>query len=748
MDAVSSTLFEIISSKRTGVFCGAGISFNSGLPLVPQIIEYFLKSYGCTEQEVEDFFSRDEDGRKLLPIPFESVIESIKDNFTSKNNRVFIEDFANQFIAEPNKNHQLLAHLLHKGLLRYVVTTNFDTCIEDAYHALFKENIPRIIGYHEEIKKLQEGSLPDGSLIKLHGSREFPSTLGTTLSQITDNLESQKIKLLIEKIFSRENCDCIVFLGYSCSDYFDISKFLNELYLQDKYQNLPEIIYFQHGDTLDTNPKELLSSKNTRFLHGYTDSVVNHLIKHFSLNTVPYNKLNSPFSIEAQPINPFSITGFLFAKVNQYEICEKYCKKAISLENALSKNNYYLALTRKLLLLSNLIILYFDNGFLVKAENLIQEAINIAEELEPRNLLNPSIYLQIYISSGKIKMYLMNYTEAENYLNIAMNIVKTHSRVQHIFYEERAFQVFDAFGILHQRKMDYTKSIESYIESIKLLRVAAEKNVHNSKSNLAKGLNNLGSVYYDSQNYRNAKECLNESLSIYNNLFKQNEIEYGKKIVELHIKLGGVYENMHQLNKSMRHYSLAKKLLPRIASIEDYQTLDSLGSIHFGLGNLYYSKKNNKKANIYYKKAFEHNKKLEKFNKTQFMAREAVTNKKLGEIAMEEDRLYSAATLLKNSMNTYKILTTTQEQYLIEYSEALLCYCQIIQTIKPSENLFEYLKEAQLHISRYHEIDASFNSNNLKMFIDPIIYMLKINHERFNDHKSLIMLRKLEKSEC
>lgn len=122
---VTETINEIIkgiNSGETVIFCGAGISRDSGLPIVNQIVPDILYKLSVPEDDIKLLLDNDKNPK----IPFEAFMESIQERY----NPELIYDIYGQ--GEPNTNHLLLAKLVKADKLRTIVTTNFDKLIEKA----------------------------------------------------------------------------------------------------------------------------------------------------------------------------------------------------------------------------------------------------------------------------------------------------------------------------------------------------------------------------------------------------------------------------------------------------------------------------------------------------------------------------------------------------------------------------------------------------------------------------------------
>lgn len=93
-----------ISGKNISIFCGAGISFNSGLPLATDLVKNILAALDIKEADASIILNSN--------IPFEFFIETIRNEVSVDE---ILEIFSN---GEPNTNHELIAELVKAGFIK------------------------------------------------------------------------------------------------------------------------------------------------------------------------------------------------------------------------------------------------------------------------------------------------------------------------------------------------------------------------------------------------------------------------------------------------------------------------------------------------------------------------------------------------------------------------------------------------------------------------------------------------------
>ncbi len=126
----------------------------------------------------------------------------------------------------PNKYHYFLAKALECG--NDIITTNYDGLIENACQEM--NVIPKGFYYSEETFGEWLKDKKSGCLFKIHGTlqdldkNDKGESVIATLSEISSGLSENKRKVLLGLLDKK----IVIFMGYSFSDYFDISPVLKE----------------------------------------------------------------------------------------------------------------------------------------------------------------------------------------------------------------------------------------------------------------------------------------------------------------------------------------------------------------------------------------------------------------------------------------------------------------------------------------------------------------------------------------
>lgn len=223
-------IIESIQDKKLAVFCGAGISLHSGIPLASQFVDHVLQKLECSPNEKGLV--------KSSMLPFEAFVEIVAgDTDIDEVLRVFE-------VESPNSNHRLIAKLCQRKKLKTICTTNFDVLIE---RALDEEGLVRdkdYIVYSEEdaFNRIQWTS-DTIKVIKLHGSIQNKKDVAITLKRVAARDLAQGRFEVIKNMFSSGPHSHVIVMGYSCFDAFDICPQIEAL-----QNNLKKVFYIKHHE--------------------------------------------------------------------------------------------------------------------------------------------------------------------------------------------------------------------------------------------------------------------------------------------------------------------------------------------------------------------------------------------------------------------------------------------------------------------------------------------------------------------
>lgn len=597
IDECFSAIINQIDSGNLAIFCGAGISFNSGIMTVEPMTKY-LFNFLRADQEDIDSYLKDDNGYFKLPIPFEAIIESLKRSIQIENSKKdFIESFAQLFNGTPNINHKLFAHLLLSKKISFIATTNFDTCLEQALG--WKEGNDRIIiPYAMSLEQLENVDI-NGKVIKLHGCKSRPECLGTTVEQITKKEYYQKTLAILDKIFYENNDSTVLFIGYSCSDLWDITEYFNTCKLLNK--NLTQCIYWQHSNQksimLDSNPWDMLSKHSTLFFGGNTYDLIIKLCTAVDVETEEIQIHNSYKTLEnCVPVNSDFVLGRLFeishyhdlaikyynkilnsstasdvstriqalarmssiySEKNNLEYAEKAIVEALNITNQLGRNEYYTYLVS---LTSQYADLLYDFKKFKSAKDLYENNIHFLENLF-KGTSDKSFLGNLYNSLSLVLKELKDYENAEKYFERALHIFRNCADKYPQEYLPDVAMVLCNWAIMLDELNNVKNAEILYNEALKIRRKLANVNA-TYLPDVATTLNNLGVCISHRKDYFISIKLLEEALEIRRNLATLNADIYLPYIAT-------TLENLANCYNYLYNYEMASKLC--LEAIEIYR---------------------------------------------------------------------------------------------------------------------------------------------------------------------------------
>jgi hypothetical protein CLOSPO_02616 len=234
-------LAEELEKGKLVVFVGAGVSKNSGLPEWEELIKNYADYRG-----IKEFTSK-----QFLTIP-----EEVFERYGSlKYYEIAEKRFSGKYV--PNSIHRILK----KMKLTYIITTNYDTLIEDEIKNL------QIVSKDEDLPYTNSNKM----LIKMHGDFENKNIV---LKQSDyDNYEKnfQLISTLVKGLFTTNT---VLFIGYSYSDtnVQQIMNWIKEI-LKEKTRKA-FLVEFTNEDSKEEENGEQINKISLKLLNDNNDEVL------------------------------------------------------------------------------------------------------------------------------------------------------------------------------------------------------------------------------------------------------------------------------------------------------------------------------------------------------------------------------------------------------------------------------------------------------------------------------------------
>ncbi len=183
-------------------------------------------------------------------------------------------------------------------------------------------------------------------------------------------------------------------------------------------------------------------------------------------------------------------------------------------------------------LFSNIGIIYFGQKDYLKAEENYLKSIRIAETI------NDSIGLSsAYNYLGYVYAAQLNQQKALSAFLKALSYADQRDMM-------RLGYLYNDIGIMHYRKKEYAKALESYRQSLEL------RERSNDKNGIANSNNNIGSAYVALKDYKNAEPYALKALA------GAKELGYPSLIQNASLELCNIYKATNRPAKALEMYEL------------------------------------------------------------------------------------------------------------------------------------------------------------------------------------------------
>lgn len=662
IDDTALTVIESLKKKELVIFCGAGVSCNSGMPPVNILTKNILTQIGVHSSMSHkhiDIIRKDIKSIIDSNYPFEAFIECLKNN--SDVNYIF--DIYSDSKIKPNNTHHFIASLCQNGYVKTVVTMNIDELIEKALDDLGTE----YIAYHKDEEFKNIFSDPNNNkvrVIKLHGTVSDRENMGMTLSKVANKLGIIDREKVINEIFSLGGHKSILILGYSCSDIFDIVPIVKSI----KEKKNKKIIFIEHNNTNDplgdlekseleleqkqsiegnsnSLQEEKLKLKNTKydltekkrkfdnmfaqFEHSYiydnTDNLIHNIQDDLSLTTIKnqwadnWKKFVTEYSEKGWgKFNSNGIFGSIFSNISQFDNAIKYHTLDLAIANGANFQD------KRANCLNNLADVYHMRGHYNTSIKFSEEVLEICESItnrEYRNKLKENSFGNLgnnYFSNGDLDKAIYYYKKASSFnkdkwgsmLNLTHN--KLQNTVPSIKLSEENLESVRNSGdkeeeirCLFKIAMEcinlneYQQAINYYLDALKIA-----KDIEKKKSQ-AGAIGGMGHAYFAFAKYNADQNKFEDAALFYNESILNYKIalDFSKEILDEENQ-GFWLGNLGNVYLSIGSYKEALASFQEALLVtQKINDKEGIASCYHGLGNYHYILKNNKEAFLFYKKS-------------------------------------------------------------------------------------------------------------------------------------------------
>lgn len=444
MKEMQGLLKKLVSSK-IAVFCGAGISFNSGVPVVNQIIRFTLQNLMVSEEDINKILSHH--------FPFEAFIEAVFMKEEELNE--FTDIFSN---SSPNATHKTIAALASKGIVKEIYTTNFDDLLEQSltevgvvYETYINEN---------DFINIRE-SPGIVNIYKLHGCISQKESIRTTIRKIAGKQLSEKRFHILKHLFLNRLTDRVLIMGYSCSDFFDLTP-----QIQAVENSTKEILFIEHSNAFKTEPVNYREEKNpfSKFkgerIFINTDNLIENICTYTGIK-YQFIKIQTAWQkIISNLISKWDkrkfnsrLYSFFSLVASDIILANKYNNHDYDPHNSNPNFDYFYHY--------NCAMASIELGNLTKAKINLQKADHLVSSCQ----MDDTILRKINIQIGYANYYFNegNYTSSIKYAREALYLIKQNPQPNYFFLDSVNLHLANALSFNHQ----YHESLSFQIRSLK-----------------------------------------------------------------------------------------------------------------------------------------------------------------------------------------------------------------------------------------------------------------------------------------
>lgn len=210
VNIIPKNLLDSINNRKCGLFVGAGLSINAGFPtwelLLLELIDKVKKETRTSSSKTDELITLVNNPTKYM-----LVAEEIRDLLHTELPKYIKVRFDDKKI-EPTILHEKLQKINHN----YIITTNYDLLIENAYVKV-NGRMPNVYTYKDSSSINYNLYERENFILKAHGdSSRAPEEIILTENDYRRILYNERgYQSILQTIFSTSN---ILFLGVSLND--------------------------------------------------------------------------------------------------------------------------------------------------------------------------------------------------------------------------------------------------------------------------------------------------------------------------------------------------------------------------------------------------------------------------------------------------------------------------------------------------------------------------------------------------
>jgi hypothetical protein len=224
-EAIPQQLITLFKDKRASLFIGAGLSIAVGLPDWYGLLSELIKKVGDVVADSKEYV--DECSKILNDKNFLTIAEEVREKLGQDEFNKYIRERFVDNRPDPNEVFKLLVELPYN----YIITTNYDYLIEDAYAYVYRRSAKK---YTYQKAQAMADNIWNGYqfILKAHGDADEPDKIILTDKDYRNIINAEiGYKSILHVLFTTNS---ILFLGSSLTDP-ELNLLLN--YLKHSYHD-------------------------------------------------------------------------------------------------------------------------------------------------------------------------------------------------------------------------------------------------------------------------------------------------------------------------------------------------------------------------------------------------------------------------------------------------------------------------------------------------------------------------------
>jgi tetratricopeptide (TPR) repeat protein len=189
-------LHRAIADEGVVMLVGAGVSIDppAGLPDWTRLRDLTVSAIAAQHPGLTVFASMVSEVPMISLPDRKGLAPEMVASFISASCSGYFESFRALEEGTPNYNHRLIAAMAARGLIKYLLTTNFDTFLEAA---LDEAGVPYVVYRDDrEFRDFRLSETAQVHVLKLHGSLDLPESITATVEQEARGLTAAKVSAL------------------------------------------------------------------------------------------------------------------------------------------------------------------------------------------------------------------------------------------------------------------------------------------------------------------------------------------------------------------------------------------------------------------------------------------------------------------------------------------------------------------------------------------------------------------------